>query len=63
MLGFAAPNAWVRNPSEENQVVVTMMKGQTLDLKATSGRGNATTDRYSLSGFTKALERARTECS
>jgi hypothetical protein len=31
-------------------------------VRAVSGRGNATTDRYSLKGFKPALERARKEC-
>jgi hypothetical protein len=32
-------------------------------VKALSARGNQLTDRYSLSGFNQALERARKECS
>ena len=56
-------NAWVKNPTEEGQVIATMAKGQTLVIKAASRRGNETTDRYSLSGFGQALERARKEGS
>lgn len=56
-------NAWVRNPSEEGQVIGNMSKGKDLIVKATSGRGNATSDRYSLNGFAQALDRARKECS
>jgi Invasion associated locus B (IalB) protein len=56
-------NAWIRNPAEEGQVIATMSRGQTLTIKATSGRGNQVTDRYSLSGFSQALDRARRECS
>ena len=57
------PNAWVKNPAEEGQVIATMSKGQTLTVSTTSMRGNKTGDRYSLSGFGQALERARKECS
>jgi hypothetical protein len=55
-------NAWVKNPSEEPQVIGTMSKNQAMTIKATSGRGNPTTDRYSLAGFAQALDRARKEC-
>jgi hypothetical protein len=55
-------NAWVKNPAEEGQVIAAMSRGQTLTVKATSARGNETTDRYSLKGFGKALEKARDEC-
>jgi Invasion associated locus B (IalB) protein len=56
-------NAWIRNPTEESQVIAAFSKGKDVNVKATSGRGNATTDRYSLSGFAQALDRARKECS
>jgi len=56
-------NAWVKNPTEENQVVATMSKGQNLVVKASGKRGGKLTDRYSLSGFGQALDRARKECS
>jgi hypothetical protein len=56
-------NAWLKNPAEEGQAISTMAKGEALVVKAQSARGTQLTDRYSLSGFTKALERARQECS
>jgi hypothetical protein len=56
-------DAWIRNPAEESQVVGHMSKGKDLTVKATSGRGNPATDRYSLSGFAQAFDRARKECS
>jgi hypothetical protein len=56
-------NAWIRNPAEESQVIAAFSKGKDLTVKATSGRGNATSDRFSLSGFAQALDRARKECS
>jgi hypothetical protein len=40
-----------------------MARGQNVLVKAQSSRGNQLTDRYSLSGFAQALERARRECS
>lgn len=56
-------NAWLRNTTEESQIIAAFTKGQSIIVKATSGRGNATSDRFSLTGFTQALERARQECS
>jgi hypothetical protein len=56
-------NAWLKNPAEEGQAISTMARGQALVVKAQSARGTQLTDRYSLTGFTKALERARQECS
>ena len=58
-----ATNAWLKNPAEEGQAIATMSKSSSLVVKAQSVRGNALTDRYSLSGFGAALERARKECS
>ncbi|MGO4706671.1 hypothetical protein AB4072_12955 [Microvirga sp. 2MCAF38] len=55
-------NAWLKNPAEEGQAIATMSKGQSVLVKAQSGRGNQLTDRYSLSGFGQALDRARKEC-
>jgi hypothetical protein len=55
-------DAWLRDQTEESRLVADMIKGQALTVTATSGRGNATTDRYSLSGFTQAWERVRKEC-
>jgi len=56
-------NAWIRNTTEESQVIAAFSKGQSVTVKAASGRGNASTDRYSLNGFGPALDRARKECS
>jgi hypothetical protein len=55
-------NAWVKNPAEEPQVVAAMGKAQSLVVKASSARGNQSTDRYSLAGFSDALARVRKEC-
>jgi len=56
-------NAWLKNPAEEGQAIATMARGQSMLVKAQSTRGTSLTDRYSLSGFAAALERARRECS
>jgi len=56
-------NAWIKNPAEEGQAISTMAKGQSVLVKAQSSRGTQLTDRYSLSGFAPAVERARRECS
>ncbi|HST94186.1 MAG TPA: hypothetical protein VLJ78_05360 [Microvirga sp.] len=58
-----ATNAWLKNPAEEGQAIATMARGQSVVVKTQSVRGNQLTDRYSLSGFNQALERARRECS
>lgn len=55
-------NAWIKNPSEEPQAIATMSKGSTVTVTATSARGNKTSDRYSLAGFSQALDRAKREC-
>ena len=57
-----ASNAWLKNPAEEGQAIGTMSKASSVTVKAQSARGNQLTDRYSLSGFGPALERARREC-
>ncbi|MCB8819085.1 invasion associated locus B family protein [Microvirga rosea] len=56
-------NAWLKNPAEEGQAIGTMGKSPSVIVKAQSARGNQLTDRYSLSGFSQALDRARKECS
>lgn len=53
---------WVKNAAQENGLVAEMRKGKTLVVKATSKRGNLTTDTYSLSGFAQAIERATKDC-
>jgi invasion protein IalB len=56
-------NIWLRNPAEEPRFIGELRKGSTLVIKGTSQRGNDTTDRYTLTGFGSALERAQKECS
>lgn len=56
------PNVWLKTAGEEPSVVAAMQKGQSMQVKVQSGRGNKTTDKYSLDGFTAALARAKKEC-
>ncbi|MFG1297798.1 MULTISPECIES: invasion associated locus B family protein [Xanthobacter] len=54
--------AWVRNVADETKLVDAMRKGRDLTVESVSGRGNKTTDKYSLSGISQALDRAAQEC-
>ena len=58
-----ATNAWLKNPAEEGQAISTMARAGTMTVKTQSARGSSLTDRYSLNGFSKALEHARRECA
>ncbi len=55
-------NLWVKNAAKESQLVGEMRKGAKLEVKATSKRGNTTTDTYSLVGFAQALDRVQKDC-
>ena len=55
--------AWVRAPEEEAQLVDAMKQGNEMIVKGRSQRGTVTTDRYSLLGFTKAMEHIDGLCS
>jgi len=55
-------NLWVKNAARESALVAEMRKGSTLEIKANSLKGNASTDSYSLSGFSQALDRLQKEC-
>ena len=39
-----------------------MRKGVKLEIRAASVKGNASTDSYSLSGFSQAMDRLQKEC-
>lgn len=54
--------AWVRSVADEAKLVDTMRRGRDLTLVSVSGRGNKTTDKYSLSGISQALDRVAQEC-
>ncbi len=55
-------NAWLKNPAEEGKFVEAMKRGSKLVVKASSSKGNASTDTYSLAGISDALARIRKEC-
>lgn len=55
-------NVWVRDPADESRLVEAFVRGARAEFRVTSGRGNETTDVYSLRGFTAALRRAQEEC-
>jgi invasion protein IalB len=55
-------NLWVKNAAQESALIAEMRKGKSLIVKATSKKGNLTTDTYSLSGFAQAIDRALKDC-
>jgi len=55
-------NLWVKNAARESALIAEMKKGETLEVKASSTKGNPTTDSYSLSGFSQAMDRLAKEC-
>jgi invasion protein IalB len=54
--------AWMKNAAEEARLIDALRKGRDFTIKSTSLRGNATNDRYSLSGIGQALDRVDQEC-
>lgn len=55
--------AWLASAGDESGFVAAMKKGSTLVVKGTSQRGTATTDTYSLSGATAAMNEIDKACS
>ena len=55
-------NAWVKNPAQESQFIEALRRGSKLVVKASSARGNASTDTYSLGGLSDSLARVQKEC-
>lgn len=54
--------AWARDAGTDRQLVQNMRAGRSMVIKGTSERGTATTDTYSLSGFTAAHEAISKAC-
>jgi len=54
--------AWVRDPKDEKRIVSSMRRGNSMIVKGTSARGTLTTDRYSLSGISAALDKINQAC-
>ena len=55
--------AWTRDESSDKDMVQTMIRGASMIVKGTSGRGTLTTDTYSLSGFTAAHKDISDACT
>lgn len=52
-------SAWLENPADEAQLIAAMRGGSTMQVKAVSGRGNATNYDFSLQGITAELNAIR----
>jgi hypothetical protein len=61
-MGAKGGQVWVDNAAKEPAFVAAMRKGKQLVIKATSQRGNVTTDTYALAGVDKAIDRIAKEC-
>jgi hypothetical protein len=55
-------NMWLKNPAEEPRMLESLRRGADLEVKGTSKRGNATSDKYSLAGMTQTVKRAEDAC-
>jgi hypothetical protein len=55
--------AWMKSPNDEAKLVAAMRKGSKMVVKGTSRRGTLTTDEYSLSGISTALDKIASECA
>lgn len=55
--------AWPATPEEDAKIVTAMKRGANAVLSGRSGRGNITTDTFSLLGFTAAVEEAEKRCA
>ncbi|MBL4603183.1 MAG: invasion associated locus B family protein [Emcibacteraceae bacterium] len=54
--------AWAYDSKQDDAIVASMKRGNSLSLNAKSGRGNATSYRFSLSGFTAAHNAITSAC-
>ena len=55
--------AWIANNKVENKMIKTMKKGSRIMITGYNQKGSQTIDHYSLLGFTKAYNAAKTSCS
>ena len=55
--------AWVVDNEDEAKLIVTMKKASRLMIIGNTGKGDQTTDHYSMMGFTKAYKTAKKSCS
>ena len=54
--------AWLPDSPTEQKLIASMRDGSAMTIKGTSKRGTNTTDKYSLSGVSQALDRVNQEC-
>ncbi len=54
--------AWIKNATEEAQMVDAMRTGDTAIVKGESAKGTQTTDTYNMKGVSQALDRVAQEC-
>lgn len=54
--------AWLADNADEKKLIEAMRKGASMVVKGTSSRGTITTDRYSLSGISAALDKIDSAC-
>jgi len=59
--GDASGWAWPR-PEDDARMVAAMRKGSTATITGVSSRGTTTTDTFSLTGFTAAINEAESRC-
>ena len=55
--------AWAATPEDDNRIIAAMKRGADAVMSGQSARGTNTRDRFSLLGFTAALEDAEKRCS
>ncbi len=55
--------AWIADNKLENKMIKTMKKGSRIMITGHNQKGSQTIDHYSLLGFTKAYDAAKTSCS
>jgi hypothetical protein len=61
-LAAKGQNLWLKNPAEEARMLDSMRKGTEMEVRATSKKGNATSDKYSLAGIAQTVKRAEDAC-
>lgn len=54
--------AWAENAGADETIITALRRGNTAEVTTTSRRGTRVTDRYSLKGFSAALDAARSAC-
>ena len=62
-LAVSGDGAWAETAAVDRKIVASMKKGRTMLVKGTSWRGTATTDTYSLTGISSAIDKIDEACS